>query len=196
MILCPHLNELSKPGNFGTFFLNIFIAFLIVCVLCINIFVRPYVMEDKLLGNNVSKLVKSFYEKNNFQFLAVGYLIMMVFFIIAMEIYTKYKKSIPFKYDTVKFIFILTALILILEGIFYGYLNQRKNQANNNKLTRSMVNIVKELSFGKTLLFILLDIVFIVLILLLALSIKKYNLDNKWYSFLIIAVVLLSFLTL
>ena len=121
---------------------------------------------------------------------------MMVFFIIAMEIYNKYKKSIPFKYDTVKFIAILALLILVLEGIFYGYLNQRKNQANNNKLTRSMVNIVKGLSFGKTLLFILLDIVFIVLILLLALSIKKYNLDNKWYSFLIIAVVLLSFLTL
>ena len=64
-------------------------------------------MEDKLLGNNVSRLVKSFYEKNNFQFLAVGYLLMMVFFIISMEIYNRYKNSIPFKYDTVKFIVIL-----------------------------------------------------------------------------------------
>ena len=53
-----------------------------------------------------------------------------------------------------------------------------------------MVNIVKGLSFSQTLLFILLDIAFIVLVLLIFLSIKKYNLDNKWYSFLIIAGII------
>ena len=65
-------------------------------------------MEDKLLGNNVSRLVKSFYEKNNFQFLGSGISFDDGVFYYFNGIYNRYKNFMPFKYDTVKFIAILT----------------------------------------------------------------------------------------